>query len=91
MQKQLKFWNGRAAGIGKKGSLYIAAYTKKQAAELMNTAGGGTNLSFIHELTHYFSPMWGNFKEEVKPPTRPCVYWRETYGSKPKLLASIKS
>ena len=38
--RQLQRWNGRAMSIGLTGSIYIGAYTRKQAIELMTQVAG---------------------------------------------------
>ena len=70
MAKQLKLWNGR-------GHIYVAAYTQKQAAELVSRASYGDehpNLISTNEIKDYYSfGSWGNSMNGIIP-TEPCVY-----------------
>ena len=75
--KELKKWNGRARAVGLKGSIYIAAYTKKQAIELL-TELAGCSRGLTGEINNYFSQCWGNPMD--KEETQPTSYETE-YGS----------
>ena len=86
MAKQLKKWNGR--GHGKdydKGHFYVAAYSKKQAVELMSEVSN--KYITTNEVTNYYSNCWGNSMDGIEP-TEPCVYYT-TYSSKDKPLKLI--
>jgi hypothetical protein len=78
MAKQLKIWNGR--GHGKtygKGHIYVAAYSRKQAAELVSRACYGNdypnNISISEIKVYYSADCWGNPMNGIIP-TEPCVY-----------------
>jgi hypothetical protein len=86
MKKQLKKWNGRGAGNGqyKNGHTYVAAFSKKQAAELINQALEA--LVTVYEIDHYYAPCWGNAMNGIEP-LMPCVYVTKDHTQKPiKLL-----
>lgn len=68
--KKIKIWNGRAQG-NHKGEAFVAAYTQKQAAELLGTAF--KTLVSTNEIRVYFSPCWGDPMKDIIP-TEPCVY-----------------
>lgn len=54
--KVLKKWNGRAAGR-LKGRFYVAAYSQKQAAELISKAAGfkgGDMPGALREIQKYY-------------------------------------
>lgn len=73
--KQLKKWNGR--GHGKdyiSGTFYVAAFSKKQAAELIEKVSG--NYIRIHEITNYYSDCWGSSMNGIEP-VEPCVYYND--------------
>ena len=73
MAKELKIWNGRIVGNKyNRGHIFVAAYSVKQAVELINEACG----AFIgpSEINNYYSKgAWGNSMEGIIP-TEPCVY-----------------
>lgn len=77
MAKQLKIWNGRGHGKYDRGYIYVAAYTQKQAAELVSRACYGDehpNLISLNEIKNYYSfGSWGNAMNGIIP-TEPCVY-----------------
>jgi len=80
MSKTLKKWNGRASGH-KRGTFYVAAYTQKQAAELISRAAGyrdGDMRGALGEIQSYYSPVWGNPMDGIEP-TEPCVYHSERH------------
>lgn len=81
MAKELKIWNGR--GHGRKygrGHIYVAAYSQKQAAELVSKACYGEEFSdnvSVNEIRNYYSAgSWGNTMNGITP-TEPCVYATE--------------
>lgn len=83
MARTLKKWNGRCrlSGNSKQGSANIAAYSQKQAAELLAKASGCTNGS-LTEIIKYFSPCWGNSMNGIEP-TEPCLYYEERFNNVP--------
>lgn len=90
--KELKKWNGRSGGEYKRGSFYIAAYTKKQAGELLSRLLYSvsepdeflTNRC-IREINEFYSPHWGNPMEDINP-TEPCVYYRKHIETPTRIL-----
>ena len=93
MAKQLKIWNGRAHGSKyKRGHVYVAAYSLKQAAELVSKACFGEehpNLVSVTEIrTYYNSGAWGTPMNGIEP-TEPCVYIEEVPYSKEKPVRII--
>ena len=52
--KQLKIWNGRGHGKQLNSSVYVAAYSAKQAAELVGTACGLYQID-AREIRDYYS------------------------------------
>lgn len=62
MAKKLKIWNG--GHYNGKTHYSVAAYSQKQAAELVTKAGYPTTIS---ELRTYFSPCWGNNMNGITP------------------------
>ena len=89
MAKQLKKWNGRAHGSKyKRGYVYVAAYSQKQAAELVSKACFGEEhpdlVSATEIRTYYNSGAWGNAMNGIEP-TEPCVYIQKEHfsGEKP--------
>lgn len=71
MAKQLKLWNGRGHGKYNKRHINVAAYSQKQAAELVAQACA-TYIS-IGEIREFYSQCWGNSMKGITP-TIPCVY-----------------
>jgi len=72
MAKKLKLWNGRGHGyVYGKYSLSVAAYSQKQAAELINQA---CNVKYVNtsEIRDFYSSCWGNSMQGIEP-TEPCV------------------
>jgi len=81
MAKKLKKWNGGAPG-GRNGSVYVAAYNQKQAAELISKAFN--SWTTISEIKNYFhSGSWGNPMNGIEP-TEPCVYHQKRSFSSDK-------
>jgi hypothetical protein len=79
---KLKIWNGRGHGKYQNGSIFVAAFTQKHAAELVSMACFGVdNRVSLNEIRNYFhSGTWGNSMEGIEP-TEPCVYaTNEPYG-----------
>ena len=75
--RTLKVWNGRGHGKYNRKHINVAAYSKKQAAEIIGIACQ-TNVS-VTEITIYYSACWGNSMKDITP-TEPCVYIEEKYG-----------
>jgi hypothetical protein len=75
MSKQLKIWNGRGHGKYDKYHIYVAAFTQKQAAELVSSACFGCNdrISVSELRNYYFEGSWGNPMDGIVA-TEPCVY-----------------
>lgn len=71
-EKELKLFNGRAHGQYLNSSFSIAAYTKKQAAELIGKATGST-ANYTTEIREYYADCWGSNMAGIIP-TEPCVY-----------------
>lgn len=72
--RELKKWNGRGHGQYERKSICVAAYSIKQAAELVSLACyGRTDMIGSSEIKVYYSGCWGNPMEGITP-DRPCVY-----------------
>lgn len=76
--KVLKIWNGRCHGAKyRRHHAYVAAYSIKQARELLSMAFFGKehpNLISGSEIRDYYNAgSWGNVMEGIEP-TEPCVY-----------------
>ena len=83
MAKKLKIWNGRTYGKYRKfDTTYVAAYSQKQAVEIIEKACG-LWLS-ANEIRNYFSPCWGNSMKGIVP-TEPCVYVSHYSDKEPPL------
>lgn len=82
MAKELKIWNGRGHGKFSKGHIYVAAYSQKQAAELISIACFGQEhpdrVSTSEVKNYYHKGAWGNTMDGITP-TEPCVYVSEKY------------
>lgn len=79
MTKQLKLWNG-AVGVGKYAHVYVAAYSAKQASELVSDAvKNRVTPNTIHD---YYSCCWGYSMSDITP-TEPCVYGKIKVNDKP--------
>lgn len=72
MTKTLKIWNGRGHGKYKNGTFYVAAYSAKQAIELVGNASG-CHISGNEIKKYYSENCWGNAMDGIIP-TEPCVY-----------------
>ncbi len=90
MAKKLKIWNGRGHGrTYGRGHIYVAAYSQKQAAELVSRACYGDdcpdNIS-TNEIRNYYSDCWGNSMNGIEP-TEPCVYAsKEHFGTPERVI-----
>lgn len=72
MAKTLKIWNGRGHGKYNNDHFYVAAYSAKQATELIgNAAECHINGNEINK--YYSKNCWGNAMDGIIP-TEPCVY-----------------
>ncbi len=72
MAKTLKIWNGRGHGRYNRYHVYVAAYTQKQAVELINTALSAYITT--NEIRDYYAEgAWGNDMNGIEP-VEPCVY-----------------
>lgn len=80
MPKQLKKWNGRIWIEGKQSKCNIAAYSQKQAADLLTQASGVRNA--LGEIKIYFSPTWGNSMNGITP-EEPCLYVEDKLNDTP--------
>jgi hypothetical protein len=78
--KSLRKWRGRAWGRFLRGRFYIAAYSKKQAAELIGRAADIRG-AFLNEINNYYAEDWDKDMSGIEP-VAPCVYYRKDY-SKP--------
>lgn len=74
--RTLKVWNGRGHGKLDRKHISVAAYSKKQAAELVSEACN-TCVS-VSEITVYYAPCWGNDMNGINP-VEPCVYVTERF------------
>jgi hypothetical protein len=88
MAKQLKIWNGRSHGHKyKRHHVYVAAYSMRQAAELVSKACYGEdmpNLVSTSEISVYYSKgSWGNKMNGIDA-TEPCVYLADESNSQNK-------
>lgn len=84
MAKTLKIWNGRGHGskYGQGYTMYVAAYSVKQAAELVSKAcydGEPDHVSKSEIRVYYSAGCWGNAMAGIEP-TGPCVYVAPAYG-----------
>lgn len=80
MSKVLKYWNGPGHGIYRKAHINVAAYSQRQAAELVAKACE-TNIS-LGDIKIYYSPCWGNSMDGITP-EGPSVYVEESFSRKP--------
>lgn len=87
--RPLKIWNGRCHGHKyQRHHAYVAAYTMKQAAEMLSVAFYGEehkDLISTSEISKYYhKDSWGVFMNDIEP-VEPCVYLRDEqlYSNKP--------
>jgi hypothetical protein len=76
--RALKIWNGRCHGHKyNRHHAYVAAYSMKQAAEMLSIAFYGSehkNLISTSEISKYYNKgAWGNKMQGIEP-IEPCVY-----------------
>jgi hypothetical protein len=86
--KPLKIWNGRTHGFKyKRHHAYVAAYSMKQAAELLSKAFYGEDkpdlLSTNEIKVYYAKNAWGIRMDGIVA-TEPCVYLCDETDSKNK-------
>lgn len=74
-KRTLKLWNGRGSRKLVFKHISVAAYSKKQAAELINKLG--ENIT-VYNITKYFSNRWGSDMDGITP-TEPCVYLTQAF------------
>jgi hypothetical protein len=77
MGKILKYWNGRGHGIYRKAHINVAAFSQKQAAELVGMACK-THIS-IGEIREYYSQCWGDSMDGIST-SIPGVFVEEKRG-----------
>ncbi len=75
---KLKIWNGRSHGHKyERHHAYVAAYSMKQAAEILSIAFYGSehkDLISTSEISKYYNKnAWGNKMNGIEA-TEPCVY-----------------
>lgn len=74
MARTLKIWNGRGYGKYNHDHFFVAAYTNKEACELIGKAAGYNRSIGDSELRNYYSKdCWGTPMDGITP-TEPCVY-----------------
>lgn len=83
MAKTLKKWNGRGHGKYNRQHIYIAAYTQKQAAEILSTITHGNGM--LSEIRNYYSQCWGIAMDGIEP-TEPCLYVMPEFSNKTPTL-----
>ena len=87
MAKQLKIWNGRGQGKYENGHVYVAAYSTRQAAELIRMACD--SFTSVHEINAYFAKgCWGRPMDGITP-TEPCVYVQKIYSGNEKPFRAL--
>jgi hypothetical protein len=83
VSKTLKIWNGRDWKA--QGHIYVAAYSKKQALELVRKAAGYEGACSMHEINVYWSAgCWGNSMDGITPEVG--VWHSPDYNTKPVKL-----
>ena len=87
MAKKLKKWNGTAIYNRKQVHVNIAAYSQKQAREILSSAGG---FGYVQSnlISDYFSDCWGNSMDGIEP-TEPSI-WVEITRDQPTRLSNKK-
>lgn len=84
----LKIWNGRGHYKLNEYHLFVAAYSVKQAAELVGKACGlDFPISLSEIRVYYHKDCWGNSMIGITP-EEPCVYALKDndYINKPKRI-----
>jgi len=82
--RTLKIWNVRVHGHKyQRHHAYVAAYSMKQAAEMLSMAFYGSehkDLISINEISKYYHKgAWGNDMNGIEP-VEPCVYLCDSSG-----------
>lgn len=79
MPRSLRLWNGRW-GRNNEQHIYIAAYSQKDAVNVIEELFGDRPRLTLYELQKYFSPHWGNPMDGIKPERGAWIThsWRET-------------
>ncbi|MDD5358412.1 MAG: hypothetical protein PHX80_04645 [Candidatus Nanoarchaeia archaeon] len=81
--KTLKIWNGRGQHDYARCHLFVAAYSVKQAAEIIGMACGLMKSIGVWEINNYYAKgLWGTSMKDITP-TEPCVYAEKFNGKKP--------
>lgn len=89
MAKQLKIWNGRGHGKYNRNHIYVAAYSAKQACELIGQVCELGRPLPASEITKYYSKdCWGNSMDGITA-TEPCVYVGDGYDYNNKPIRII--
>jgi hypothetical protein len=89
-KKKLKKWNGRASGM-RGGWLYIAAYSKAEAARLHCMANGidpdglSTGRAY-REISEYYSECWGDPMKGIEPAAPGVWQSKEWFGQTPERI-----
>jgi hypothetical protein len=88
LKKKLKLFNGRGHGKHTGSSFFVAAYSIKQAAELVSLAAHGhTDMASVYEINAYYSNSgWGNVIKETGEPLGPCLYVKDHVKPARRLL-----
>lgn len=91
MPKKIKLWNGRGHYKLDRHHISVAAYSQKQAAELVGKACGYSFPIGISEIRNYYSPCWGGSMTKIDPnPQTPRVYAAKNMSSDYKLILKLK-
>lgn len=78
MVKQLKKWKGGMnSGKYKNMDFYVAAYSRKEAAEIVSTITG--NRITESHIKIYCAMCWGNAMNGIEP-TEPCLYVNKKFA-----------
>lgn len=84
MAKKLKLWNGRGHGKDyNAGSFYVAAYSVKQAAEIISAFSNRYLTSW--EINTYYSNCWGTPINGITP-NEPCLYGSKRHEKPIRLI-----
>lgn len=81
-QRTLKLWNGRGHGKYSKKHISVAAYSKKQAAEIISAACN--SIVSVNEISNYYANCWGDNMVGINP-EQPCVYVSENFSNQTPL------
>jgi hypothetical protein len=65
-KRRLILLNGRWSEFNHRSHIYICAYSKADAARILQELGGGTEGMWLREINEYFSVgCWGNLMDGV--------------------------